>query len=259
MAGKRWVVALSLGAVGLVFYMPTVAQAKPKAQVSWSLQGRVSEGASIPFTWSARRIGKARLVVQRPVGTSRTWKTMQRLPSKSGAGELPGVSLGKYRYRLAALKGRRVLAQQVAGVGVFGQVPLSTLLGDYGEGPGVYTTPSASFPYIYRSGAGDSNSPDTAFSAEHNHCLSVHVAFVPGYPNLPSYYDKSTVTGTVSVVQESRDPVSASAPYDGIGSVDSELVPGQSWSVIASYQGEFEPLIYLNGYAICSSTEPFFS
>lgn len=259
--GKLTSIALSLlCAVVAWLALASSAEARPHASVAWTLPHGVNEGVAIPFSWTGSHLGrKHRLVVQRPVGTAHTWQTILKLPSNSGSAELPGLSLGRYRLRLADLHGHRVLAQQVAGIGVYGSVPFTTLFRDYGEGPGVYTTPSASFPYIYWSGAGDLNAPSTAFTVTHNHCLAVHVAFVPGYANLPSYYDKSTVTGTVAVVQESRDPVSASAPYDGISSVDAPLVPGQSWSVIASHQGEFEPLIYLNGYAICDSTESFFS
>src|SRR5882724_2388847 len=52
-----------------------------------------------------------------------------------------------------------------------------------------------------------------------------------------------TVTGVVTIVQESRDPTSASAPFDGIGSLDAELVPGQSWSMTTYSEGEFQPLV----------------
>jgi YVTN family beta-propeller protein len=102
--------------------------ARPHASLSWTFPHGVNKGASIPFSWTGSHLGrKYRLVVQRPVGTARTWRTMLKLGTRSGSAELPGLTLGKYRFRLAALRGHRVLAQQVAGIGVFGQVPFSTL------------------------------------------------------------------------------------------------------------------------------------
>jgi len=59
------------------------------------------------------------------------------------------------------------------------------------------------------------------------------------------------------VVQETRDPVSASAPFNGLGSLDAQLVPGHSWSVTLSHAGGVSPLtFYMNGSASCDSTGP---
>jgi hypothetical protein len=192
-----------------------------------------------------------KLVIQQPVGTAHTWRSIMKLPSSSGSAELPGLPLGVYRLRIADLVGRRVLAQQALNIRVFGEVPFSTLLRGVSPGAGVYATSTTSFPYVTLYEPSRS-----AFSVRRNPCVAVHVAFVPGgfgYPN------GSNISGTVTVVQESRDAVSASASYNSIGSLDAELVPGQSWSVNVSWQGEHEPLIYINGYAVCDSRESFFS
>jgi hypothetical protein len=248
-AGLCFVILGLMLAPGALAYRP--------AKVTLTVPAAVNENAPIPFSWTGKHLGRGhKLVIQRPVGTAHTWRSTWRLPSNSGSSQFAGLPLGTYRLRIADLIGRRVLARQVIIINVYGPVPFSTLFGDYGEGPGVYTTPSASFPYVYWFGAGQPNSPSTGFSVKNNHCLSVHVAFVPAYPG-PAAGNRSTITGTVAVVQESRDPVSASAPYDGLGSVDAELVPGQSWAITASYTGDFEPRIYLNGYAVCNSREPF--
>ena len=237
-----------------------VAYAAQKPVVSLTIPRAVSEGAAIPFSWTGRHLGrKHRLAIQRPVGTAHTWKTMMKLSSNSGSGELPGMALGKYRLRLADLSGGRVLATQVMGVGVFGQVPLSTLLAGKELESGVYTTPSTSFPFAFRGFAGPNATPDVAFTVEHNRCLSAHFGFVPGDAGQASYYKTNTVVGAVTLVQESRAPVRAAAAYNAIGSLDAELVFGQSWSLNMSYEGEFEPAMYINGYAICDSRESFFS
>lgn len=226
---------------------------RPKPAVSFSLARRVTAGAPISFTWTASHLGKdSKLVIQQPEGTAHTWRSILRLRGNGGSGELPGVALGKYRYRLAALQGRKVLAQKVAGTAVFGEVPFSTLLSAPREP--VFATPSTSFPYVMETWGAS----QPALSVEHNHCLSVHIAFVASYYEAEESYHAQG-TATVTVVQESREPKGASAPFEAVGSLDAELVPGQSWAMntVAQRSPEGAGHLYLNGYAICDSTEPF--
>jgi hypothetical protein len=242
--------------VGYMAVAPT-ALAKQHTSLSWALPTTVSEGQDIAFSWSGHQLGRRhRLVIQKPEGTAHTWRTILRLPSNSGLASIPGLPLGKYRFRLAALSGDRVLAQQVASIAVFGQVPLSTLFGDEGN-EGVYATSTNSFPYVAGYTVGWDGRVELAFQVERNHCSSVHIGFIPGE-------HESQGIGTLTLVQESRNPVSASAPFDAISSLDASLVPGQSWAVNIGYKPErpeyiYRPTMYINGYAICDSTESFFS
>jgi hypothetical protein len=281
MAGRTDRVRSYVGIVGLALLLllvlaPSQAasaghnhQHHAKPRVSWNVPGRVSEGQAIPFTWKVKgRIGgKYRLVVQRPVGTARVWRTMLRLRTRKGSAELPGQKLGKYRFRLALLEGRRVLTKQVVGIGVFGQVPFSMLLRDgYLSGGdlenGVYATPTASFPYVGSASEGDHGRPNTIFSVKHNRCSAVHVDFVLGESPGDSKHP-SSLYGVVTLVQQTRDPVGTEVPLNGIGAVDAELVPGQTWSLLAEENNRDgivgTEIVYFNGYAVCSSTESFFS
>ncbi|MFZ1990965.1 MAG: hypothetical protein WAW96_14480 [Alphaproteobacteria bacterium] len=219
----------------------------PRPAVSWTLPHTADEGQPIAFSWAGRHLGrKHRLVIQKPEGTAHTWRTIMPLHGNSGSAELPGLALGKYRFRLADLAGRRVLARQASGVGVFGQVPFSTLFGNRDDS-GVASTPQNSFPYV---AAWDGEYEDNPiFKVEHNHCNYVHIGF------LVTFLGPGT-TGSLTVVQESRDPVTVTAGRDTIGSLDAALVPGQSWAVNGETVSEH---INLNGYAICDSTDSFFS
>jgi hypothetical protein len=243
----RMALALLCVCVGCAAAAPSAYAARTPV-VTLTLPRAVSEGAAIPFSWTGRHLGRNhRLVIQRPVGTAHTWQTMMKLPSNSGSSELPGMALGKYRLRLADLSGRRVLAKQAVGIGVFGQVPLSTLLGASTQ-TGVYATPQFSFPYVDKGGGGESHN---LFKVTDNNCLSVHVAFVT------EQHDISAVT-TVTLVQESREAVSASATGEAIGSLDAELVPSQSWAITLTLTPNLLDEVYFNGYAVCDSTESFF-
>lgn len=252
----RWcMVVAALAAAALTPASAIGSQGAGSPRVSWKVPGRAREGVPIPFSWSSRHLGKQpRLVVQRPMGTARTWRTISKLSSRRGTAELPPQTIGRYRLRLAAFKGRQLLASQVVRVGVFGSVPFSVLLGD--DNSGLYATPSRSFPYVdHAQIPGDVNAPKPVFSVKRNRCSAVHIDFVPGERPLEAEVF-SPNEGMVTVVQQSRDPVTTSAPYDQIGSVDAELVPGESWSMLVSYQGGYVPSIYFNGYAVCSSAGP---
>jgi len=224
------------------------------ARVSWTLPRTASAGQAITFSWRGRHLGRGhRLVIQKPEGTARTWRAVMRLRSNSGSAALPALDLGRYRFRLADMVGRRVLAQQVLGVAVFGEVPFSTLIGDESR---VYVTPTVSFPYVAVLSTGESPS---SFTVQYNHCLAVHIAFVgEASSSFQGEGQYKHGVATLTLVQESRDPVSASADFDTIGSLDAQIVPGQSWAVSVKEEGWYS-FTDLNGYAICDSTEPFSS
>jgi len=225
---------------------PRASASSRTPRLSWTLPHTANEGQRIAFSWNAAgHLGRRhRLVVQRQVGTARSWKSVLRLRGRSGSTELSGLPLGRYRLRLADLVWRgRVLAKQVSGLGVFGQVPFTTLFGT--PRTRVYTTKTVTFSYV-RSFESYEN---PAFTVEDNHCRSVHIAFVSG----AGYGGKSS---SMTLVQESRDPVSVTTETDELASLDAELVPGQSWSVNLATPGS-ESVFYVNGYAVCSSSASF--
>jgi hypothetical protein len=230
------------------------ASAKPKAVVSWSLPRNANEGAPISFSWSAKHLGaNYRLVVQRPFGTARVWKSIMRLPARTGSASLPGQGIGPHRFRIAALDGRRLLAQQTSTIAVFGVVPFATLFSVNQEK--ALTLPQNTFSYVIDHYDGDG---PVAFQVQNNKCTHVHIAFAAR----EFYEHDAPGTETLTLVQESKDPVNASADFNTIGSLDADVVPGQSWAVNQSHSGPYaeDPaMVYINGDAICKSTEPFSS
>lgn len=240
----RFVLLLGVVAIGL---LPAAAVAKPRPTVSWTLPHAVSEGQPIAFSWHGSHLGwRHTLVIQRQVGTSRAWKTVMRLRGNNGSRELPGLALGRYKLRIADLSViHRVVAQQTVGLGVFGQVPFSTLFGRSEDRS--YTIPSGTFPYVAVYYTESETEP--LWTVGHNHCSSVHISFVPGNHD-------ERATGVATLRQETLDPVSASTGTDTIGTLDAALAPGQSWSV-TMYTIGTEATYYVNGYATCDSTEPW--
>jgi hypothetical protein len=190
------------------------------------------------------------------------FKTVIKLDGPSGTAKLPAQkSLGKYKYRLAALEGKTVIAKQAVTIGVFGEVPLSILLGRGHEKPSVVTTPVSSFPYVGEIYSPDTGQESTAFSVKDNHCSSAHIEFVLTTTPGEGYSYPASMFSIVSVVQQTREPVRMEVAFKSSGSVSAELTPGQTWSMTvkgANREGALgNPTIYYNGYAICDSTEPF--
>lgn len=234
-----------IAGVGLV---PSSAAAKHRPYIYWTLPATANEGQPVSFIWRGKYFGRGyKVVVERPFGTSHVWKGIMRLDA-SGNGQLPGMRLGSHWFRIAVFRGRMLVAQQTSVIKIFGTVPFTTLLDD--EQPDVYTAPGHSFSYVGSYWSVYHGETTALFGVSNNNCSSVHVAFVPG-----DHYENGV--GSLSVVQESRDPVSGSAPFDGVGSVDAELTPGQTWGVNASIAEGHVASFYINGYATCYSTEPF--
>ena len=233
----------------LLAMTPTLATAKPS--VSLTLPSVVDAGAAIPFSWGSygAPVG-SRLVLQRQQGTAGVWRSVSGLTGPSGTGQLPGLGIGTYRLRVANLRRRnKVRAQQSRPLAAFGNVPFSTLFGTGRSG--VYSMPDRAFAYVlnfYMGGRGS----EPAFTVSQNRCRSVHMDFVPGHD-----FDQTGMTATVSVVQQSLDPVTVTTPYNTVASLDAALVRGQAWSVLLSQTPGNAFDIYVNGFASCSSVAPF--
>jgi hypothetical protein len=229
--------------------------AEAKTSVAFALPASGTAATPTPFTYSARGLrGGDRLVLQRQQGSAGHWRTAVKLvaTTSAGRGKLPALPLGAYTTRVAVLtKAGRVRAQQTRRIKVYGQVPYSTLFGTAG---GVYTTPTATFRWVFADYAAAITGPIVAVTT--NPCRSTHVDFVPGNRDAADPNLSATHTGTVTVVQESRDPVSATVPAQANGSLDATLVPGQAWSLKGNQTGNILLTFYVNGTASCFSAGP---
>jgi hypothetical protein len=243
--------SLLLGGIFAGLGLPAAAVAKPT--VSLTAPSSIDAGAPLSVSWSAARVAAgSRLVIQRQQGTARVWRTVAHVAGPGGTQPLPSVKLaiGTYRFRIADLGSHnKVLAQRQRTVHAFGDVPFSTLFTGFRGSPGVYTTPSRTFSYV-----DEVDQDGTAFTVAHNRCRSVHFDFVPG----DFGYAPASENGSITVVQETLDPVAATVPVETIGALDATLVAGKSWSLRVARSGGNTSLDYfLNGLANCDSTTPF--
>lgn len=247
-----------LVADALIFVTPTPAMAAVKPAVTLTLPARADGGSPIPYSFTAARVRRHdKLVIQRQTGTAKVYRNVTVLVhSASGSGSLPALALGSYQYRIAVLRKvhrkTKLVAGRTAKVSVFGDIPLAKLLnGD----DGTYTTPTRTFPYVDQVFASSVTGSTVLTVAAHtNRCRSIHFDFVPERYSRNDPDDPITIT----VVQQSADPISASARPDDFGALDAPLVPGESWSlktsVAAADQGE---RVDLNGSANCDRVAPF--
>lgn len=247
-----------LAADALILAAPTAAAAATKPAVTLALPARADAGAPIPYSFTSRRVrSRDKLVIQRQMGTAKVFHNVTVLVhGPSGSGSLPALALGDYRYRIAVLRKvhrkTKLVASGGAKVAVFGEVALSRLLN--GE-DGTYTTPSRTFPYIDQVVATHvTGSTVLTVGASANHCRSVHFDFVPERYSSNDPNDPITLT----VVQQSADPISASARPDEFGALDVPLEPGESWSLNTSVTTESQDVrVDLNGSASCDRVAPF--
>src|SRR5437588_1153986 len=156
--------------------MASAASAQAKPVLSLSLPAQADAGVPTAFSWSAQHAVKGgRVVVQRQVGTAHVWRTAAKLTGGSGSGQLPALSLGDYRIRIANIKGGRVKSQQAHLLRVFGTVPFTALFKNGTSGPagvsqGTYTTPTRTFDYFLEADIGGGDQDELAFTVQHNRC-----------------------------------------------------------------------------------------
>jgi hypothetical protein len=139
---------------------------------------------------------------------------------------------------------------------VFGREALTSLLLD-GSG-GTYTTPTGIFAYAYEVGE-SFRQTNVVDLKEPSRCKTVTLDFMPGTEfadSDPSNEGLFSYTGTVTIVQESADPVSQTQPFDHEGSITANVIPGEAWAVNiaqANTDGSNQNGLgfYFNGSAIC--------
>jgi hypothetical protein len=234
---------------------PALAHARP--QTSLGIPGAITAGQPTAFAWTAKSIpSRTALVVQRQEGTRSVWRTVVRLgQGTKGSGTLPRVPIGSYRLRIADLDRRgHVLSEQRRRVNAFGDVTFSSLFGrgGGGSGAGVYNAPTTVFPYALNFYNGVVNY--SAFTVAPNPCRSVHLTFIAGPPGEGEDVQITHQHGTATIVQESADPVSATAVGNSVATIDAQLVPGQSWGVRLAQDGGLLFRWYVNGSANCDRT-----
>ena len=212
-------------------------------------------GQPIAFSWSASAvIPGTQLVLQRPEGTGKVWQTVNLLSGARGSDQTDALPMGIYRLRVADIgkKGQHppVYAFGTATIGVYG-----TVNWDFQTSSGTYTSSNGTFSYrdsaCVNGGPYCNTQNFTTVNGNDNHCQSVTVQFMPGEgSNNTSTTDVGT--GTVTIVQESRDPVAATAQIDQVGTVSAQVSPGQSWGVNLAASGDVGA-IYLNISGSCTS------
>jgi hypothetical protein len=246
---------LALSFAILAVSAPADAAVRPKLNLTLPPAGG-DAGVPTPFSWNIQHKRPGIVVVQRQVGTLGSWRTIATLRGTSGTGTIPALPLGSYSLRIANLGPRikhthryREWGRQLRELRIFGRVELGTLLHD--ESSGVFSTPTNTFVWIDRTSP--KPTPGEIFGFPINYCRSVHIDFVTDNEN--DIKNRPATTGTVTILQETADPVSMTAAEDTIAGVDANLVPGKGWSMAVSEAGdEFSVVLYYNGWANCYRT-----
>jgi hypothetical protein len=264
-----------VSAVVVLGTLVATADARPRA----ALVVPEATSANRPLTATVTASGverSARFLIQRRTAASLSWITVASVRAPSGPIRLPGTTLGAYDYRLAAIGAHgRLLSAQIRHVFVFGQVPFSTLfslgggsvhtgvrgavIGGNGDtGPGVATTPTQTFPYVFGGVAGTGN---PFVSVTNNSCRSASLQIVIGAvsPTTEAEQRNLSQSATISVIQSTHGPTTTRLGFNQAGSLAVALTPGSPWSIDTERSDPSEDgfYVYVNGSAECYSAAPF--
>jgi hypothetical protein len=184
------------------------------------------------------------------VGTAQVWRTILTLRLHATTANLPPVSQGQHKLRLALiLRGGRPIAAVVRSLKVYGPVPLATLLGEHTETVDIRGT---LFRYVaglngfFRgyngSQCGVAGPTCEVFKLVGSTCRSLAL-------QLATQTDASDATPpSVTIASERADPVNIQVPLNASTEVDAAIVGDVE--VTYALQGARGGL-YFNGSANC--------
>ena len=106
--GHRETSRFVLVGVAVILVPAAAAQAAPaaaaRAAAAFSVPASADAGAPVGFTYRFRGVSSAdRLVVHRQEGTAHGWRTVRTFHTRAGGSSLPGLPLGSYEVRAAAV------------------------------------------------------------------------------------------------------------------------------------------------------------
>lgn len=228
----------------------------PGPSLSLSAPAQADVGQSFSVSYTARRLPRtARLWLQRQEGTARAWRGVVRLQRSGTSAQLSVPLLGRARLRVAAVVGRRALAaSRVRMVDVFGTVSLATLVGHSGP-PTAFVIGDHTFNSVYGTNPSSifwsTSSPNQLFSQNVSTCRSLHLDLASEAQSAD--FVSPVSTDSVTVTQQTADPVTVAVAPNTVAALDVTLTPGQSWAATAS--GTYP--LHMNGQASCDATERF--
>lgn len=188
---------------------------KSRPSISWSFANPAIDAGNSPTV--NYRVGKlpsrTKLVLQRQFGTSGTWRTVAALQGRSGSFVAPTVGQGKYAYRVAVQRKKKVLAKRPGTLYAYAPVSLQTFLNISSS----QTTEIGGrlFRWVKSWNALTSS---TVFSVDSHTCrsLSLEAGLTGG----------NSETAIVEIVQEAADPASMPLYKDQVSTVQVPLAPG---------------------------------
>lgn len=214
------------------------AQAKPSVAFGF-LVDRVDQNTSTTIRVSAKKLpARTTLYVQRQFGTKRIYKNITKAPT-NGTVTLPGVPIGKYAYRVVAVKkvsrhGTKTVAVSRARV-LYSYGPVSvaqlcqrtqhTSFGSCSTGTDTVGSQVFSYSAYNNARSGPDGSPGVI--AQQSSCRSAHLEFAVGNDSADD--DVSTVG--VALYQEGADMLTATSPSRQVGVADFPI-GSPAWNLV---------------------------
>jgi hypothetical protein len=221
----------------------------------------VNQGTRLSFSWASTSMPRtAKLYLQRPFGTSHVYKRVKTLSKHHGATTAPGVTMGRYPYRVVAVRHHKTIAvSNIVRIYSYGTVTLSQLCSNDQDAQfddcetGTTQIGSSVFNYAGVDGRGDTGADETSdTSFTHSSCRAGVISY--GISNDDADGDSDLQASSVEITQAAADPVSSTAPIKTLGSLTFGL-SSSSWDIdfYTTANGDDYSRIYWNGAFNCWS------
>jgi hypothetical protein len=261
---RRRGIALLLVSTFVVTVATTSASAvsHPMLKLFVAAGGRVNAGKGFTVTYNSSGVPSGTTVfLQHQVGTAHVWKSVAARRAPSGVIHAPGITIGKYLYRLFATVGKKPVSSAAVSLYSYGSVSLLTVcnalnnLGDvnnFGQsnaqcGSGTTQIGSGDYTYVASDTEYGDQYPTYGWfmKAPRSTCRSATLTFADNdQPNGTTYY--------VQMIQSKTGPESASTPPQTIGTFKPRL-DGGSWILNISHTDSGGYTIVMNGHFSCYS------
>jgi hypothetical protein len=246
---RRVVLTVVVGAGVVLGGLPGVpgAVAAVRPAVSFSfVSADVAAGQAPHVRYAVSGVPRGgSVVLQRRVGTAGVWRSAKVLTRSGRSAVAPAVGMGLWRYRVVVRDAsRHVLAAKGRQLRAYSHLRLGDYLSTFWGG-GSLVVGDRTFVYVGQTRYGHPQ----PFHADSTPCRRLHVDL--GAPTSTT----NDWVWTSTIVQQSRDSVSATTGPGVVDAVEAAIVPGQSWAVEVAWSSGNPnadvPGLSFNGWLDC--------
>jgi hypothetical protein len=199
---------------------------------------RVNANAKPTVEYSSSHVPAGSILyLQRDFGTKHVFKNVKKLVGQSGSVAVPGVAMGRYLYRLVAVRSKKdVAVSSTRSLFSYGKVTIAQLCRRSRKtdfrgadcGPGTDQVGSSVFNYAAQDQDGnDGPNQDAAVQAQDSSCRAISITEAVSNDDAQ---EQGTTSQSVQLTQSAADALGATSPVGTIGAFSAHISSG-SWDL----------------------------